>query len=156
MLDYLYCEDYDDSSELARYDYGVSQTTAYVNGHDDTTIPTWNTKLRKTYLNAMMYVTANKYTIRGLEDLAERKLVSNLTHEWKGSDFIHLIKYIFGSNTPANPKLQGVVATFATRHIPTLKEFQPFHDILKEFPHFAYIFSNLMMERMVQLDKKLW
>ncbi|KAF5856177.1 hypothetical protein ETB97_007787 [Aspergillus alliaceus] len=169
MLDYLYQEDYDDyelAIELQAQGYlvyantasqecEVLQMMACVDGHNGPTSPARNNKRTKAYANAMMYVTAAKYTIRGLEDLAEKKLVSNLIHEWKDADFIQLIEYVYGPHTPTNPKLQVVVATSATRHISTLQEFQPFHRVLKEFPHFMYIFSSQMMERVVQLEKEL-
>ncbi|KAB8277739.1 hypothetical protein BDV30DRAFT_204916 [Aspergillus minisclerotigenes] len=136
MLDYLYRGDYDEHElaiEAQRYqDQGPA--------------------LPK-YANAMMHVTANKYAIRGLKDLAEKRLVSNLIHEWNDTNFIQLIQYVYGPRTPANSTLQTIVAQFAARHVSALGEFQSFHEVLKRFPDFMYVFSSEMMERVVQLEK---
>ncbi|KAB8235849.1 BTB/POZ domain-containing protein, partial [Aspergillus alliaceus] len=94
MLDYLYQEDYDDyelaielqaqgylvHANTASQECEVLQMMACVDGHNGPTAPARNNKRTKAYANAMMYVTAAKYAIRGLEDLAEKKLVSNLIH----------------------------------------------------------------------------
>ncbi|RAQ52646.1 hypothetical protein AFGD_004752 [Aspergillus flavus] len=137
MLDYLYTGDYDEhelATEAQRYqDQGPA--------------------LPK-YANAMMHVTANKYAIRGLKDLAENRLVSNLIHEWNDTNFIQLIQYVYGPRTPANSTLQTIVAQFAARHVSTLREFQSFHEVLKRLPDFMYVFSSEMMERVVQLEKE--
>ncbi|KAE8332281.1 hypothetical protein BDV39DRAFT_200429 [Aspergillus sergii] len=140
MLDYLYRGDYDEHElviEAQRYqDQG----------------PTF-----PKYANAMMHVTANKYAIKGLKDLAEKRLVSNLIHEWDDTNFIQLIEYIYGPRTPPNATLQSIVAQFAARHVSTLKEFPSFefHGIFKKFPDFMYVFSREMMERVVQLEKEV-
>ncbi|KNG85666.1 hypothetical protein ANOM_005568 [Aspergillus nomiae NRRL 13137] len=138
MLDYLYREDYDDAELI--HEVKALRSQRRVNGHNSATIPR--------YANAMMHVTADKYAISGLRDLAEKKLVSDLIHQWNATDFINLVEYIYELPTPANPKLQSIVAQFATRHIPTFKEYQLFHRVLKSFPYFAYLFSSEMMERM--------
>ncbi|GAB1210461.1 hypothetical protein APSETT445_009254 [Aspergillus pseudonomiae] len=145
MLDYLYREDYDDADLI--HEVKAQSSQGQVNGHDSPTIPP--------YANAMMHVTADKYAISGLRDLAEKKLVSDLIHQWNDADFIQLVEYVYELPAPANPKLQSIVAQFATRRIPTLKESHPFHRVLKSFPHFAYLFSSEMMERMVQLQKDI-
>ncbi|RAQ73648.1 hypothetical protein COH20_004977 [Aspergillus flavus] len=137
MLDYLYRGDYDEhelATEAQRYqDQG---------------------RALPKYANAMMHVTANKYAIRGLKDLTEKRLVSNLIHEWNDTNFIQLIQYVYGPRTPANSTLQTIVAQFAARHVSTLREFQSFHEVLKRFPDFMYVFSSEMMERVIQLEKE--
>ncbi|KAE8410169.1 hypothetical protein BDV36DRAFT_308176 [Aspergillus pseudocaelatus] len=144
MLDYLYRQVYDDYELLKEVKAQRSQ--GQVDRHDGiATIPT--------YVNAMMSVTANKYAIRGLKDLAEKKLVANLMHEWNDAYFIQLVEYVYGANASADPKLEGIVAQFATRHISTLKGFQSFHDALHMWHRFAYLFSREMMERVIQLEK---
>ena len=84
MLDYLYRQAYDDYELLKEVKAHRSQ--GQVDRHDGiATIPT--------YVNATMSVTANKYAIRGLKDLAEKKLVANLMHEWNDAYFIQLVEY---------------------------------------------------------------
>ncbi|KAB8219312.1 hypothetical protein BDV33DRAFT_204629 [Aspergillus novoparasiticus] len=138
MLDYLYREDYDEHELAIEAQKYQGQGPA----------------LPK-YANAMMLVTADEYAIRGLKDLAETKLVTNLKCEWNDTDFIQLIEYVHGSHTPPNATLQSIVAQFAARHVSTLKKFETFHGILKEFPDFTYGFSREMMGRVVQLEKEV-
>lgn len=137
MLDYLYRGDYDEHElaiEAQRYqDQGPTLSK---------------------YANAMMHVTANKYAIRGLKDLAEKRLVSNLVHQWNDANFIQLIEYVYGLRTPTDSTLQIIVAQFAARHVSTLREFRSFQGVPERFPDFMYRFSSELMERVVQLERK--
>ncbi|KAE8366515.1 hypothetical protein BDV27DRAFT_125228 [Aspergillus caelatus] len=137
MLDYLYRGDYDDY-ELAAEVKG--------SGGQGPTLPT--------YVNAIMHVTADVYAIKGLKDLAKKRLVSNLIHEWNDADFIELIEYVYRPNNPANSTLQSILAQFAAQHVSTLRGFQSFHSVLKKLPQFMYIFSGEMMERLARLEKE--
>ncbi|KAE8131606.1 hypothetical protein BDV38DRAFT_288550 [Aspergillus pseudotamarii] len=138
MLDYLYRGDYDDYKLATEANGYLGQSSA-----------------PPRYVNAIMHVTAHEYDIGGLKDLAEKRLLSNLTHDWNDVDFIRLIKYVYAPQTPNNSTLQSIVAQFAARHVSTLREFTSFHEVLKRSHYFMYIFSDEMMERLVQLEKEV-
>lgn len=138
MLDYLYRGDYNDC-KLA------TEANGYIS---------YGPALPR-YVNAIMHVTADEYGIGGLKDLAEKRLVSNLTHEWDDVDFIQLINYVYGRHTFIGSTLRSILARFAARHVSTLKGFESFHEVLNRFPNFMYKFSGEMVERLMQLEKEV-
>jgi len=176
MLHYLYNEDYknglilsptgitydeckplklepDDEhikDEIARSEHPeVSETPAVQAGSNtvDRTTPA--------HINAWMYIIADKYFIQGLKELAKAKFELNFETSWEDTKFISVIGIIYGPSHPKDSDLRGLVAKLAVQHLASLKDQQEFHAVLKNYPDFAYNFSILMMDKVLQLEKEV-
>jgi hypothetical protein len=175
MLHYLYDEGYEDGSsptgitwgnwkplepepedehikdEITRSESPEMSETSAVRADSDMV-----DKETPAHVNVWMYIIADKYFIRGLKELAREKFELSFKIAWEDTKFTSVIGIIYGQRGPKDSDIRGVVTKLAIQHLSSLKDRQEFHAVLKNYPDFAYDFSIVMMDKVLQLEKEVW
>ncbi|KAI9036262.1 uncharacterized protein KD926_002127 [Aspergillus affinis] len=165
MFDYLYRAAYDDCYTEPAED--APEQTESAEPSETPTIDNANESSTATFaslaaegsrarINAEIYALADKYQIEGLMKLSKQKLQSHLQSNWKYPEFIDTVRYVYGPDSPPHSELRDILSRSAIQHLSALQPQQQFHDIMRTFAAFSYDFSALMMEKVLQLEQKLW
>lgn len=168
MVDYLYCAAYDDTYERwsitepaedapeKNESAEPSETPTIDNADEASASTSFTVEGSRAQINAAIYALADKYQIEGLMKLSKQKLQSHLQSNWKYPEFIDTVRYVYGPDSPPHSELRDILSRSAIRHLSALQHQQLFHDILRTFAAFSHDFSTLMIERVLQLEQKLW
>ncbi|KAJ5144399.1 hypothetical protein N7476_004644, partial [Penicillium atrosanguineum] len=155
MFDFLYSGKYDDRPDV-RDDLPDDQD--FEAPQDDTDLQNspipgaFNVRL-PAQTNVQVYTIADKYAIGSLQNLSLKKLESNLNNEWTDLGFLDTVKDVYEGQCPPNSDLRELLCKFAIQHLSGLKDSPRFREVRKKYPEFTDSLSQLLMERVVELEK---
>jgi hypothetical protein len=144
MLDYLYCRDYDDSPEVS-IDVVKNQGEGPPVVVPQTSLSHLS-PLGRACTNVQMHVVADKYMISSLQELSEKKLISNMESEWDKLALAELVRLVYGDQCLSGSKLRELVLKFAIQHSEAFRYCPEFDMVLLEYSDFCLDFARSLMK----------
>ena len=79
-----------------------------------------------------VYVLADYFKIRGLQDYALQRQDDCLKGEWTGADLVDCIREVYGTTNGGKDKMTALISGVAYQHLARLWKDEPFRELIRE------------------------